>query len=138
MGDMVVFDKRQLAEPVSTSPWPQTRCKRCRRFDLPKAAEKKEINEQMSHLKDKLKWQWAGLICRRTDSRWGKRVLEDVLWPIGVICERPAAFAAAEAAGRRWMRQAEDRAKWRPLEKAFVQQWTAMTDDVDDEEFIHN
>ena len=24
----------------------------------------------------KLKWQWAGHICRRTDSRWSRRVLE--------------------------------------------------------------
>ncbi|CAH0699542.1 unnamed protein product [Spodoptera exigua] len=24
----------------------------------------------------KLKWQWAGHICRRTDDRWGRRVLE--------------------------------------------------------------
>ncbi|CAH2237324.1 jg15785 [Pararge aegeria aegeria] len=24
----------------------------------------------------KLKWQWAGHVCRRTDGRWGRRVLE--------------------------------------------------------------
>jgi hypothetical protein len=30
----------------------------------------------IAHRISKLKWQWAGHISRRTDNRWGKRVLE--------------------------------------------------------------
>jgi hypothetical protein len=30
----------------------------------------------MAHRISMLKWQWAGHISRRTDNRWGKRVLE--------------------------------------------------------------
>ncbi|KAL0891826.1 hypothetical protein ABMA27_015090 [Loxostege sticticalis] len=44
----------------------------------------------------KLKWQWAGHVCRRTDDRWSRRVLE-----------------------------ARDRVEWRRLGEAYVQQWTA-------------
>jgi hypothetical protein len=29
----------------------------------------------IAHRISKLKWQWAGYISRRTDNRWGKRVL---------------------------------------------------------------
>jgi hypothetical protein len=30
----------------------------------------------IAHRTSMLKWQWAGHISRRTDNRWGKRVLE--------------------------------------------------------------
>jgi hypothetical protein len=30
----------------------------------------------IAHRISRLKWQWAGHISRRTDNRWGKRVLE--------------------------------------------------------------
>jgi hypothetical protein len=30
----------------------------------------------IAHRISMLKWQWAGHISRRTDNRWGKRVLE--------------------------------------------------------------
>jgi hypothetical protein len=30
----------------------------------------------IAHRINMLKWQWAGIISRRTDNRWGKRVLE--------------------------------------------------------------
>jgi hypothetical protein len=31
---------------------------------------------EIAHRISTLKWQWAGHISRRTDNRWGKRVLE--------------------------------------------------------------
>lgn len=61
-----------------------------------------------------MKWQWAGHISRRTDNRWGKRVLE---WrPRLGKCsvERPQARWSDDLrgmAGRSWMRVANDRAK---------------------------
>lgn len=47
----------------------------------------------IAHLVSKLKWQWAGHICRRTDDRWGKRVLlsysqrwvADTISPVSLI-----------------------------------------------------
>ena len=73
----------------------------------------------------KLKWQWAGHICRRADGRWGRQVLE---WrprtkrPVG----RPPARWTDDLkrmAGSGWIRRAEDRVWWRELGKAYVQQW---------------
>jgi hypothetical protein len=59
-----------------------------------------------------LKWQWAGSISRRTDNRWGKRVLE---WSPR-LGKRSVGCAQARwsddlrrMAGRSWMRVAEDR-----------------------------
>ena len=75
----------------------------------------------------KLKWQWAGHISRRTDNRWGRRVLE---WRPRLgkrSVGRPQARwddDLRKTAGRCWMRQAEDRALWRSLGEAYVQQWT--------------
>jgi hypothetical protein len=76
-----------------------------------------------------LKWQWAGHISRRTNSRGGKRVLE---WrprlgkrSIG----RPQARWSDDlrrTAGKSWMRVAEDRARWREIEGAYVQRWTVV------------
>jgi hypothetical protein len=74
----------------------------------------------------KLKWQWAGHISRRTDNRWGKRVLE---WRPRLgkrsVGRPPARWDDdLRTAGRCWMCQAEDRALWRSLGEAYVQQWT--------------
>jgi hypothetical protein len=65
----------------------------------------------MAHRTSMLRWQWASHISRRTDSRWDKRVLE---WrprfgkrSVG----RPQARWSGDlsrAAGRSWMRVAED------------------------------
>jgi hypothetical protein len=71
--------------------------------------------------------QWAGHISRRTHNRWGKRVLE--LRPhLGKrSVGRPQArwsYDLRRTAGRSWMRAAEDRARWREIRVAYVQQWT--------------
>jgi hypothetical protein len=78
-----------------------------------------------------LKWQWAGHISRRTDNRWGKRVLE---WRPRLgkrSLSRPRArwsddLRRTRTAGRNWMRVAEDLARWREIEEAHVQQWTVV------------
>lgn len=77
----------------------------------------------------KLKWQWAGHVCRRTDNRWGKRVLE---WRPRLgkrSVGRPQARWSDDlqrVAGRNWMGRAEDRAQWRAMGETYVQQWTAI------------
>lgn len=82
----------------------------------------------IAHRISKLKWQWAGHICRRTDNRWGKRVLE---WRPRLgkrSVGRPQARWSDDlrrTAGRNWMREAENRPKWRAIGEAYVQQWTA-------------
>jgi hypothetical protein len=67
---------------------------------------------------------------RRTDNRYAtKRVLE---WRprIGKRCVgRPQARWSDDlcrTAGRSWMRVAEDRARWRDVGEAYVQQWTVV------------
>jgi hypothetical protein len=62
-----------------------------------------------------LKWQRAGHISRRTDNRWGKRVLE---W-------RPR--LGKRSVGRPQARWSDDlRRRWRELGEAYVQQWTVV------------
>ncbi|KAG7305016.1 hypothetical protein JYU34_010462 [Plutella xylostella] len=74
----------------------------------------------------KLKWQWAGHICRRNDNRWGRRVLE---WRPRTgkrsVGRPPARWTddLRRVAGSGWMRKAEDRVLWRSLGEAYVQQW---------------
>ncbi|CAH2207927.1 jg26627, partial [Pararge aegeria aegeria] len=75
----------------------------------------------------KLKWKWAGHVARRTDRRWGSKVLE---W-------RPRAGKRSvgrpptrsddikRVAGSRWKPVAQDRGCWNSLQKTFVQQWTS-------------
>ena len=81
----------------------------------------------IAHRISKLKWQWAGHVCRRTDERWSRRVLE---WRprLGKRCVgRPAARWSDDMrklAGVGWMRVAEHREQWRALGEAYVQQWT--------------
>jgi hypothetical protein len=76
-----------------------------------------------------LKWQWAGHISRRTDNRWGKRVLE---WRPRLgrrSVGRPQARWSDDlrrTAGRSWMRVAEHQAWWREIGEAYVQQWTVV------------
>ncbi|CAH2245003.1 jg6943 [Pararge aegeria aegeria] len=45
---------------------------RIRNDEIRRRAKVSDIAQRIS----KLKWQWAGLVCRRTDGRWGRRVLE--------------------------------------------------------------
>jgi hypothetical protein len=39
-----------------------------------------------------------------------------------------------KVAGSRWMRAAQDRSSWRTLGEAYVQQWTSLAWDDDDDE----
>jgi hypothetical protein len=77
----------------------------------------------------RLKWQWAGHICRRTDDRWSRRVLE---WRPRLgkrsVGRPPARWTddLRKVAGGDWMAKTGDRALWRTLGEAYVQQWTAM------------
>ncbi|KAA5634901.1 hypothetical protein F3G63_34400 [Pseudomonas aeruginosa] len=74
----------------------------------------------------RLKWQWAGHICRASDARWGRKVLE---WRprMGTrsVGRPPTRWTddLVRTAGSRWMRKAEDRIMWKALGKAYVQQW---------------
>ncbi|KAI8440150.1 hypothetical protein MSG28_001546 [Choristoneura fumiferana] len=64
----------------------------------------------------KLKWQWAGHIARRTDGRWGQKVLE---WRPRTgrraVGRPPTRWSLVKIAGSRWMRKAQDRSEWRAL-----------------------
>ncbi|CAH2236268.1 jg7032 [Pararge aegeria aegeria] len=77
----------------------------------------------------KLKWQWAGLIARRTDVRLGLKVLEwrprtgkrsvgrpQTRWTVDI----------RRVAGSRWRQAAQDRVLWNSLQKTYVQQWTSI------------
>ncbi|XP_013144778.1 PREDICTED: uncharacterized protein LOC106108224 [Papilio polytes] len=74
-----------------------------------------------------LKWRWAGHIARRTDGRWGRRVLE---WRPRIgrrsVGRPPARWTddLVKVAGAHWMRAAQDRALWQSMGEAYVQQWT--------------
>ncbi|CAG9565546.1 unnamed protein product [Danaus chrysippus] len=76
-----------------------------------------------------LKWQWAGHIARRTDARWGQRVLE---WQPRAgrrsVGRPPTRWSddLVKVAGIRWMRVAQDRSSWRSLGEAYVLQWTSF------------
>ena len=76
----------------------------------------------------KLKWQWAGHIARRTDNRWGKKVLE---WRPRTgrrsVGRPPTRWTddLVKTAGNRWMQEASSRSKWRSMGEAYVQQWTS-------------
>jgi hypothetical protein len=76
-----------------------------------------------------LKWQWAGHIARRTDSRWGGKVLEWRPRTGRRSVGRPPIRRTdnlVKVAGSRWMRAAQDRSSWRTLGEAYVQQWTSL------------
>jgi hypothetical protein len=76
-----------------------------------------------------LKWQWAGHIARRTDGRWGGKVLE---WRPRTgkrsVGRPPTRWTddLVKVAGSRWMRAAQDRSSWGTLGEAYVQQWTSL------------
>ena len=64
----------------------------------------------------KLKWQWAGHIARRTDNRWGRKVLE---WRPRTgrrsVGRPPTRWTddIVRVAGNRWMQVANCRSAWR-------------------------
>ncbi|KAJ8719488.1 hypothetical protein PYW08_011663 [Mythimna loreyi] len=76
-----------------------------------------------------LKWQWAGHIARRTDGRWGGKVLE---WRPRTgrrsVGRPPTRWTddLVKVAGSRWMRTAQDRSLWRSLGEAYAQQWASL------------
>jgi hypothetical protein len=76
----------------------------------------------IAHRISMLKWQWAGHISRRTDNRWGKRVLE---WRPR-LGKRRWSINLCRTAGTSWMLVAEDRARLREIGEAYVQQWTVV------------
>ncbi|CAH2235387.1 jg5955 [Pararge aegeria aegeria] len=65
-----------------------------------------------------LKWQWAGHVCRRTDGRWSRKVLE---WKRRVgkrsVRRPPTRWSDGlrKVAGIDWMSKAQDRKSWRCL-----------------------
>lgn len=68
-----------------------------------------------------LKWQWAGHIARRTDGRWGGKVLEWRPRAGGRSRGRPPTRWTddlVKVAGVHWMRVAQDRSVWRTLGEA--------------------
>ncbi|RVE40503.1 hypothetical protein evm_014848 [Chilo suppressalis] len=75
-----------------------------------------------------LKWQWAGHVARRTDGRWGGKVLE---WRPRTgrrsVGRPPTRWTddLVKVAGSRWMRVAQDRSVWRSLGEAYAQQWAS-------------
>ncbi|CAG4978815.1 unnamed protein product [Colias eurytheme] len=76
-----------------------------------------------------LKWRWAGHVCRRTDGRWSRHVLEWRPRTGKRSVGRPAARWTDDlkkVAGIGWMRYAEERENWRDLGEAYVQQWTGI------------
>ncbi|XP_063539716.1 uncharacterized protein LOC134748833 [Cydia strobilella] len=76
-----------------------------------------------------LKWQWAGHIARRTDGRWGRKVLEWRPRTGRRTAGRPPTRWSddlVKVAGIRWLRAAQDRSEWRALGEAYVQQWTSI------------
>ncbi|CAH2264014.1 jg16397 [Pararge aegeria aegeria] len=77
----------------------------------------------------KLKWQWAGHIARRTDGRWGLKVLEWRPRTGKRSVGRPQTRWTDDirrVAGSRWRQAAQDRALWNSLQKTYVQQWTSI------------
>ncbi|CAH2243649.1 jg26124 [Pararge aegeria aegeria] len=77
----------------------------------------------------KLKWKWAGHIARRTDGRWGSKVLE---WRPRTgkrsVGRPPTRWTddIERVAGSRWKQAAQDRGFWNSLQKTYVQQWTSI------------
>ncbi|CAH2239460.1 jg21469 [Pararge aegeria aegeria] len=77
----------------------------------------------------KLKWQWAGHIARRTDGRWGVKVLE---WRPCTgkrsVGQSPTRWTddIRRVAGSRWRQAAQDRVLWNHLQKTYAQQWTSI------------
>ncbi|CAG4968657.1 unnamed protein product [Parnassius apollo] len=96
---------------------------RLRNEDIRSKTRVTDIAQRIS----KLKWQWAGHIARRTDNRWGRKVLE---WQPRTgrrsVGRPPTRWSddLVRYAGSRWMQVAQDRALWHYLGEAYVQQWT--------------
>ncbi|CAH2242224.1 jg25157 [Pararge aegeria aegeria] len=84
----------------------------------------------IAHRVAKLKWQWAWHIARRTDGRWGLKVLE---WgprtgkrSVGRSAPTRWTDHIRRVAGSRWRQAAQDRVLWNSLQNVYVQQWTSI------------
>lgn len=77
----------------------------------------------IAHKICKLKWQWADHIVRRTDNRWGRKVLE---WRPRFgkrnTGRPPTRWTddLKKTAGIRWIQRAQERMEWRALGEAYV------------------
>ncbi len=97
---------------------------RIKNEDVRKRTKVSDIAQRIS----KLKWQWAGHIARRTDGRWGRKVLE---WRPRTgkrsVGRPPARWTddLIKVAGSRWMQVASNRPIWKSMGEAYVQQWTS-------------
>ena len=95
-----------------------------RNEEIRKRTRVTDIARQIS----RLKWQWAGHIVRRTDGRWGRKVLE---WRPRTgnrsVGRPPTRWTddLTKIAGSRWMQVASNRPIWKSLGEAYVQQWTS-------------
>ncbi|CAH2231299.1 jg20615 [Pararge aegeria aegeria] len=92
------------------------------------SVNKERLNKQAQRVA-KLKWQWAGHIARRTDGRWGLKVLEWRPRTGKRSVGRPQTRWTDDirrVAGSRWRQAAQDRALWNSLQKTYVQQWTSI------------
>jgi hypothetical protein len=99
-------------------------CDRIRNDEIRKRTKDTDIARRIADLK----WQWAGHIAKRTNGRWGGKVLE---WrPPGdaALVGPPTRWTddLVKVAGSRWMRAAQDRSSWRTLGEAYVQQWMSL------------
>ncbi|CAH2248025.1 jg12737 [Pararge aegeria aegeria] len=67
----------------------------------------------------KLKWKWAGHIARRTDGRWGSKVLE---WRPRSVRRLPTRWTddIKRVAGSSWKQAAQNRRFWNSLQKTNV------------------
>ncbi|CAH2226444.1 jg17684 [Pararge aegeria aegeria] len=75
----------------------------------------------------KLKWQLAGHIARRTDGRWGLKMLEWRPRTSKRSVGRPPTRWIDDirrVAGSRWRQAAQDCGFWNSVKKTYVQQWT--------------
>ena len=102
-----------------------TRRDRVRNQDL---RNKTKVKDIIQEIKSK-KWRWAGHLARRKDDRWTHKLTD---WTPrahtrsrGRQCRRWI-DEIREYGGITWTRTAQDRAKWKIDEEAFLLQWSEI------------
>ena len=102
-----------------------TRRDRVRNQDL---RNKTRVKDILQEIKSK-KWRWAGHLARRKDDRWTHKLTD---WTPrahtrsrGRQCKRWI-DEIREYGGITWTRTAQDRAKWKIDEEAFLLQWSEI------------
>ena len=102
-----------------------TRKDRVRNEDL---RNKTNVRDIIQEIKTK-KWRWAGHLARRCDNRWTHKITE---WTPREQTRRRGRQSRRwmddirEFGGVTWMRNAQDRGKWKVDEEAFLQQWSEI------------